>query len=129
MMVVLIQCVLPSTVHHSPDRNVYRLEGVSDPKKKAPNGETIEGRMQGLCDDVAEDIKLCGNTCNAYLKFVPVAYHLPILNCESGRRHLQRFSMGLHGASASWGSLKFSRRGGKNSHLRFRSTPPLQSAK
>ena len=101
MMAILIQYVLPSTARHSPDRNVYRLEGVSDPKKKAPNGQTIEGRMQGLCDDVAKDIKLCGNTCNAYLKLVSVTYHLSILNCKSGRRYLRRSSVGLHGRSGS----------------------------
>ena len=89
MMAVLIQYVLPSTVHHSPDRNVHRLRDVSDPKKVAPDGQTVEGRMQKLCVNVAEDIKRCANTCDTYLKLVPIAYyHLPTPNCNSGKRYL-----------------------------------------
>ena len=41
---------------------------MNDSKKLAPDGQTIEGRMQKLCADVAEDIKRCGNTCDTYLK-------------------------------------------------------------
>jgi hypothetical protein len=54
-------------------RNTHRLKDVSDPKKVAPNSKTIEGRMQKLCADVAEDIKRCGNTIDAYLKSVFVS--------------------------------------------------------
>jgi len=78
MMGVLVQCVLPSIMHCSPDRNVYRLKDVSDPKKVAPNGQTIEGRMQELCAGVAKDITRCANTCDTYLKLVLVVCHLHI---------------------------------------------------
>lgn len=43
---------------------------MTDPTKIAPDGQTIEGRMQGLCNDVAEDIKQCANACDTYLKSV-----------------------------------------------------------
>ena len=53
---------------HFSDRPTFSLNGVTDAKKIAPDGQTIEGRMQKLCEDVAEDIKKCANTCDAYLK-------------------------------------------------------------
>lgn len=46
----------------------FRLGDVKDAKKVAPDGQTIEGRMQKLCADVAEEIKKCANTCDIYLK-------------------------------------------------------------
>ena len=49
---------------------VHRLKDVSDPKKVAHDGQTIEGRMQKLCANVADDIKRCANTCDTYLKSV-----------------------------------------------------------
>lgn len=49
-----------------------RLKDVTDVTKTAPDGQTIEGRMQKLCTDVAEDIKKCANTCDTYLKLVAV---------------------------------------------------------
>ena len=52
------------------NRGPGRLKDVTDVAKIAPDGQTIEGRMQGLCKDVAEDIKKCANTCDAYLKSV-----------------------------------------------------------
>ena len=45
-----------------------RLGDVKDAKKVAPDGQTIEGRMQKLCADVAEEIKKCANACDIYLK-------------------------------------------------------------
>ena len=54
--------------------HAYRLKDVSDPKKVAPDGQTIEGRMQKLCTDVAGDIKRCAGACDTYLKSVPVMY-------------------------------------------------------
>lgn len=47
----------------------HRLKDVPDLEKVAPDGQTIEARMQKLCADVAEDIKRCANTCDTYLKF------------------------------------------------------------
>ena len=50
------------------DRSICSLNDVTDTKKIAPDGQTMEGRMQNLCEDVAEDIKKCANACDAYLK-------------------------------------------------------------
>ena len=69
MMAVLVWCISHSriTVHHS-DATTSSLKDVPDPKKIAPDGQTIEGRMKTLCETVAEDIQLCANACDAYLK-------------------------------------------------------------
>ena len=69
MVAVLLQCVLHFRLAVCfPDRRNSRLEGVSDPKKIGPDGQTIEGRMQTLCEAAAEDIKNCGSACDAYTK-------------------------------------------------------------
>ena len=69
MMAVLVQYVLDLCLAVCfPDRSNSRLNGVSDPKKIGPDGQTIEGRMQTLCEAVAEDIKRCANACDTYLK-------------------------------------------------------------
>ena len=69
MMAVLVQCVLHSRLTaYLSNQSTYRLKGVSDPKQIAPDGQTIENRMKKLCEDVAEDIKKCGNACDTYLK-------------------------------------------------------------
>jgi len=52
------------------DRAPGRLKDVKDVTKIAPGGQTIKGRMQELCKDVAEDIKKCANACDTYLKSV-----------------------------------------------------------
>jgi len=81
MMGVLIQYVIPSTMHRSPDRAAHRLKDVSDPEMVAPSGHTIGGRMQELSASVAHDITRCGNVCDAYRKLVlVVCHHLPIPN-------------------------------------------------
>jgi len=49
-----------------------RLKDVTDVTKIAPDGQTIGGRMQQLCEDVAEDIKKCANACDTYLKSVRI---------------------------------------------------------
>jgi len=56
----------------SADYGPGRLRGVKDVAKIAPDGKTMKGRMQGLCNDVAEDIKKCANTCDTYLKSVRI---------------------------------------------------------
>jgi len=50
------------------DCAVSRLKDVTDAKQIAPGGQTIEGRMQELCEAVAKDIKKCANTCDTYLR-------------------------------------------------------------
>ena len=50
------------------DQQTCSLNDVKDTKKIGPDGRTIGGRMQKLCDDVAADIKKCANVCDAYLK-------------------------------------------------------------
>ena len=47
---------------------------MSDPKKTAPDGQTVEGRMQKLCEAAANDIKMCANACDAYLKLVHATF-------------------------------------------------------
>ena len=68
-MAVLVQCVLCFlSIPSLPDRPTSRLKDISDPKQIAPDGQTIEGRLQNLCEAVAEDIKRCANACDTYLK-------------------------------------------------------------
>jgi hypothetical protein len=51
-----------------PDRPLSSLDEVSDPGQVASDGQTVAGRMQKLCEAVAEDIKKCANACDTYLK-------------------------------------------------------------
>ena len=69
MMAVLVQFVLRFCL--TTDLSNWltsSLNDVSDPKQVAPDGQTIEGRVQILCETVAGDIKECANVCDAYLK-------------------------------------------------------------
>lgn len=69
MMTVLVRCVL--YLHSTacfPDRPTSRLKDVTDPKQMAPDGQTIEGRMQKLCEAVANDIITCANACDTYFR-------------------------------------------------------------
>ena len=69
MMAVLVQFVLRFCL--TTDLSNWltsSLNDVSDPKQVAPDGQTIEGRVQILCEAVAGDIKECANVCDAYLK-------------------------------------------------------------
>ena len=50
------------------DLSTSRLDEAFDPKKIVPGGQTIEERIQTLCEDAARDIKECGNACDAYSK-------------------------------------------------------------
>ena len=69
MMTVLVQCDSTlSTRTCFPDWPTSRLKDISDPKQIAPDGQTIEGRLQKLCESVADDIKKCANACDTYLK-------------------------------------------------------------
>ena len=71
MMTVLVRRVLRFYfTPHLPDRLNSRLKCVSDTKRITADGQTIEGRMQRLCDAVAGDIRKCGNACDTYLKWV-----------------------------------------------------------
>lgn len=69
MVEVLLQYVrdlrLTSNFTHGP---TSRLKNVSDPKQTGPDGQTIKGRMEELCEAASEDIKNCANTCDTYLK-------------------------------------------------------------
>ncbi|KAG8806128.1 hypothetical protein FRC19_007457 [Serendipita sp. 401] len=44
------------------------LRSIKDPQQTAPDGTTIEGRMQDLMKRIAEDINKCGNACDTYTK-------------------------------------------------------------
>ena len=69
MMTVLLESVLhfPAPAHSS-NWSTRSLKGVTDPRKRGPDGTTIEGRVQRLCEDVAEDIKKCAGVCDTYLR-------------------------------------------------------------
>ncbi|KIJ54026.1 hypothetical protein M422DRAFT_42301 [Sphaerobolus stellatus SS14] len=45
-----------------------RLRNVKDPEDIGPDGSTIKSRIETLCKATSEDIKPCGNTCDAYMK-------------------------------------------------------------
>lgn len=46
----------------------YRLRSIKDPQHSGPDGVTIEGRLQSLVKQAAEDIKTCANACDTYSK-------------------------------------------------------------
>ncbi|KAF9781672.1 hypothetical protein BJ322DRAFT_1161455 [Thelephora terrestris] len=43
------------------------LRGIADPDQIAPDGKSIRGRMQKLCEDVAQDIDKCAEVCDTYI--------------------------------------------------------------
>jgi hypothetical protein len=45
-----------------------RLRNIEDPAQTAPDGLNIQGRMEGLMQQIAADIIACGNACDAYAK-------------------------------------------------------------
>ncbi|KAH7885442.1 hypothetical protein F5I97DRAFT_1830577 [Phlebopus sp. FC_14] len=47
---------------------LLQLRYVRDSKQILPDGTTLEGRMQQLMKDIADDITNCGNVCDAYTK-------------------------------------------------------------
>ena len=89
MMAVLVQCVLYFHLTSClPDWPTSRLKDVSDPKQIAPDGQTIEGRMQKLCEVVAEDIKKCANACDTYLKWVHPIFNSLFPDSQGVRKKL-----------------------------------------
>jgi hypothetical protein len=59
------------------------LKDIKDVSVAAPDGSTIQGRLETLAHDAAKDIKACSNACDTYSKkklvgsCAPLAY-LPI---------------------------------------------------
>jgi hypothetical protein len=49
------------------------LNEVQNDKLIAPDGRTIEDRLKSLVGQTAEDIKICSNVCDSYLKKRPLA--------------------------------------------------------
>ncbi|KAF7319402.1 VPS13 domain-containing protein [Mycena chlorophos] len=47
---------------------LLQLKTVKDVDAKAPNGETIKGRMQVIVETAAKNIKGCANACDTYVK-------------------------------------------------------------
>ncbi|KAJ7326377.1 hypothetical protein DFH08DRAFT_941029 [Mycena albidolilacea] len=47
---------------------LIQLKNVKDAREKAPDGTTIEGRMQEIAKGTADDIKDCANACDTYSK-------------------------------------------------------------
>ncbi|KAH8835670.1 hypothetical protein DL96DRAFT_1702640 [Flagelloscypha sp. PMI_526] len=46
---------------------LFELRNIKDPEEKGPDGQKIGGRIQGLVEIMAKDIKMIGNGCDAYL--------------------------------------------------------------
>lgn len=70
MMCVLFQSVpinLCLDNDHTDDK-VSRLRRMKDPDEVGPDGMTIKDRMQGLMQEIANDIKACGSACDVYMK-------------------------------------------------------------
>jgi hypothetical protein len=44
------------------------LKGMDNDKMAAPDGISIEDRLKSLVDCTADDIKMCSNVCDAYMK-------------------------------------------------------------
>ncbi|KAF7329876.1 VPS13 domain-containing protein [Mycena kentingensis (nom. inval.)] len=47
---------------------LIQLKSVKDPNEIAPDGSTIQGRMEVIVETAAKDIKACGNACDTYVK-------------------------------------------------------------
>ncbi|KAF8516788.1 hypothetical protein JB92DRAFT_2909192 [Gautieria morchelliformis] len=47
---------------------LIQLKNVKDPAEVAHDGTSIQGRMQGLAQGTADDIKACANACETYSK-------------------------------------------------------------
>ena len=68
MMEVLIQCEPMACRFQSLLILTHRLKNVKDAKAQAPDGTSIEGRMQDVAKSAAKDIIDCANACDTYLK-------------------------------------------------------------
>jgi molybdenum cofactor biosynthesis enzyme MoaA len=49
------------------------LKGMDNDKMAAPDGISIEDRLKSLVERTADDIKMCSNVCDAYMKKTPLA--------------------------------------------------------
>ena len=49
------------------------LKDIENNKLVSPGGARIEDRLRSLVDRTAEDIKVCSNVCDAYMKKRPLA--------------------------------------------------------
>ncbi|KAH9953093.1 hypothetical protein BC827DRAFT_1273837 [Russula dissimulans] len=47
---------------------LFLLKGMDNDKMAAPDGISIEDRLKSLVDCTADDIKMCSNVCDAYMK-------------------------------------------------------------
>lgn len=47
---------------------LLELRNLKDPTHAAPDGTTVQGRMQSLMQQIAADITECGNACDIYAK-------------------------------------------------------------
>jgi len=47
---------------------LFILKDMKNDKLIAPDGLSIEGRLKSLVDRSADDIKMCSNVCDAYMK-------------------------------------------------------------
>jgi hypothetical protein len=51
----------------------HSLRGIENDKLIAPDGISIEDRLKSLVDRTADEIKMCSNVCDAYMKKTPLA--------------------------------------------------------
>ena len=50
----------------TPTASLFRLDNIKDTDRIAADGATLQGRMQGLMEQVARDIRDCANVCDTY---------------------------------------------------------------
>ena len=87
---------------------MHRLNHIKDPSVEDIDGSTVEGRMQGLIKQIADDIKRCANTCDVWSKMRLLARILKapfwegtfvdFVNLFAQRRTDLEFAMSMHTA-------------------------------
>lgn len=87
---------------------VHRLTNIKDPSIVDMEGATVEGRMQGLIKQIADDIKRCANVCDVWSKMRVLARILKapfwegtfvgFVNTFTQRRTDLVFAMSMHTA-------------------------------
>jgi hypothetical protein len=70
---VLLRYVVTSISGYCSTLTHLRLKDVQNEKLIGPDGITIEDHLKFLVEQTAEDIKVCSNVCDAYMKKRPLA--------------------------------------------------------
>ena len=90
---------------------------MKDVTKVAPYGQTIKGRIQELCAEVAKDIKNCANTCDTYSKLVEIQSVSFALTPPLARGFSRKYLRVRSGKADSRSSSRLLRKGETNSSL------------